>query len=149
MKKYIIVYAILIISLLTGCKSKSNESNEKNEYANSLSKSQKIEIRIAENEEIYLIDEKKDIEGFIKKIKVDRWELKELPEDAEVAREYIFYQSETVKPSDETNNNDNIYEAARLITYKDIPYINFTMDDLEFSFLIAEETAQYLNTLGD
>lgn len=149
MKKYILLLAIVMISLLSGCKSKNNENNANNEYANSLSKSEKIEIRIADNSDIFLIDDKKDIEEFIKKIKVEKWELKELPEDAVVAREYIFYQNETEKPTDGTKNSQGIYEAARLITYKDLPYINFTMDDFEFDFLLAEETAQYLNTLGD
>ncbi len=86
---------------------------------------------------------------FIKKITADKWELKELPEEAELAREYIFYQSDTVKLMDRTNNKDEVKEAAKIITYKDLPYIKFTMNELEFSFLISEETAQYLNTLGN
>jgi hypothetical protein len=135
-----------MISLLTGCKSKDNENNE---YATSLSKSQKIEISVADSPDVYLIDEKKDIEAFIKKITADKWELKELPEEAELAREYIFYQSDTVKLMDRTNNKDEVKEAAKIITYKDLPYIKFTMNELEFSFLISEETAQYLNTLGN
>ncbi len=39
-----------MISLLTGCKSKDNENNE---YATSLSKSQKIEISVADSPDVY------------------------------------------------------------------------------------------------
>jgi len=135
-----------VISLLTGCKSKDNENNE---YATSLSKSQKIEIRVADSSDVYLIDETKGIEAFIKKIAANKWELKELPKEAEVAREYIFYHSDTEKLMDRTNNKNEVKEAARIITYKNLPYIKFTMNELEFSFLISEDTAQYLNTLGN
>lgn len=146
LKKYIILIAILMISLLTGCKAKDNENNE---YATSLSKSQKIEIRVTDSSDVYLIDETKGIEEFTKKITARNWELKELPEEGKMAREYIFYQSDTVKLMDRTKNKDELKEVARIITYKDLPYITLTMNELEFSFLISEETAQYLNTLGN
>ena len=146
MKKYIILLSVVIVSLLTGCKSK--ESNE-NSYAESLSKSQKIEIKMIDSSEIYLIDEKEDIETFIKNIKVDSWELDESPEEMETEREFIFYQKPTKELSDGSKSKNKLIEAAKLITYKDVPYVNFTIENFSLTFQIPEEIGQYLNTLGN
>ncbi|GGB40473.1 hypothetical protein F3157_16965 [Virgibacillus dakarensis] len=57
-----------------------------------------------------------------------------------------MYQKDTVKLGESEKQKDNLNEVAAMTTYKDLPYIEFSVKSYSFNFKVPEEVAEYLNS---
>lgn len=131
---------VLILSTImlttTGC-GESKEFNE-NEMSESLTKSQKIEVKsVKDSSVVYSTRDQTDIDGFVEKLKLGEWETTSIPEKAEAQYEYILHYG---SGADDTN---------RLITYKNTPYIKYTMWKLSIGFKVPDDVADFLNDIDE
>lgn len=145
-KIYLTVIFVLSISiLLIGC-SKEQE-NEKENLG--LEKIQKIEILSAENPEsvISIIDNKDDINDFVNKLMIHKWSNEDTPSNASKSSIYKLYQQDTVKLGENNTNKKDLKQIAAITTYKDISYISFQTEKLNFSFKVPKDVAEYLSSM--
>ncbi|NGY89655.1 hypothetical protein F3K44_03070 [Bacillus megaterium] len=97
-KVYIGVIAALSISiLLFGCSSK--EKDMKEDVNLGFDQAKKVEVSSVNHPDVVLntIDKQQDINTFINKIKVDKWNVAEIPADAKKENVYTMYQEGTAK----------------------------------------------------
>lgn len=147
MKKiYLTVIFVLSLSiLLIGC---SKEQENKKEDLG-LEKIQKIEIFPVENPEsvISIIDNKDDINHFVNKLMIHKWSNEDIPSNASKSSIYKLYQQDTVKLGENNTNEKDLKQIATITTYKDISYINFQTEKLNFSFKVPKDVAEYLSSM--
>ncbi|MFU1996207.1 hypothetical protein [Priestia megaterium] len=127
MKKVFIgvIVALSISILLFGCSSKEKEMQEDVDLG--FDQAKKVEVSSVNHPEIVLntIDKKQDINTFIDKLKVDKWNVADLPADAKKENVYKMYQEGTVKLGEASNKGKKeLKQVATITTYKGIPYID-------------------------
>lgn len=88
--------AICVLIFFVGCNSKNNKSDSEN-WADSLENVQKIEVISPEENPILTISDKQEVEGFVNALKIDKWEMKDVPSDAIKGKQFDLYQQETIK----------------------------------------------------
>ena len=141
MKKILIATAILTL-FLCGCQ--SNKNTDTSDYGDNLSKAQEITVVSADTPEVIeTITSKEDIEAFIAALDLDEWKLETLPEDATEIGSFGFLQEETVKLG-QADTDGNLYDIAAITLYND-SYIGFETGDLDMTFEVSKDTADYLN----
>ncbi|HIT89096.1 MAG TPA: hypothetical protein IAC41_01575 [Candidatus Merdenecus merdavium] len=150
MKKFITIISVIIcLSTITGC-AKNNvvdTSNDFVEYYSEMEKAQKIEIVPTDKKKTsQTLSNKNDILQFIDTLAVDKWELTTLPVSTEISGTFVFSQNETIQLGKNKMNLDS-YEAIKIYSYKDCPYVTIKIADLDFDFKVSKNTAKYLNTL--
>ncbi|MFP3668733.1 hypothetical protein SB717_26700 [Priestia sp. SIMBA_032] len=147
-KVYIEVIAALSISiLLFGCS--SNEKDMKEELNLGFDQSKKVEVSSVNHPDVVVntIDKQQDINTFINKLKVDKWDAAEIPADAKKENVYKMYQEGTVKLGESSNKNEKeLQQVAIVTTYKGIPYVSVEIKKLNLSLKVPNDVSEYLSS---
>lgn len=126
----------VIVLTMTGCA--EDKEFKEDEVSESLTKSQKIKVKsVKDSSVVYSTTDQSDIDRFVEKLKLEDWEPASVPEKAEAQYEYILHYN---SGADDTN---------RLITYKNTPYIKYTMWKLSISFKVPDDVANFLNDVDE
>jgi len=135
----VFMFFLLLVSvslILMGC---SDEN-----WEDSFDKTEKIEVtQSGESETIAEITDKQKIKEFINSLNVNKWNSKELPEDAIEDKKYKMYQGDTTKLL-EKGKDKELNEVADITTYKNVPYINFNFKGISFSFEVPADVDKFL-----
>lgn len=147
-KVYIGVIAALSISiLLFGCSSK--EKDMKEDVNLGFDQAKKVEVSSVNHPDVVLntIDKQQDINTFINKLKVDKWNVADLPADAKKENVYKMYQVGTVKLGETSNKGKKeLKQVAKITTYKGIPYIDVEIKDLNLKLKVPNDVSEYLSS---
>lgn len=141
MKKGIMIF-LLVISvsfLIMGCS--AGEGNDGSSVEGSLENTQKVEVTSLESSDATTISD-----NLVDALKVDEWELEDIPSEASEDKTFKMYQQDTVKIGESENQNDDLNEVATMTTYKDVPNVKFDVESLSLSFKVPDEVAEYLNS---
>lgn len=147
-KVYIgVIVALSISILLFGCSSKEKEMKEDLDLG--FDQAKKVEVSSVNHPEIVLdtIDKKQDINTFINKLKVDKWNVADLPADAKKENVYKMYQEGTVKLGEASNKGKKeLKQVATITTYKGIPYIDVEIKNLNLKLKVPNDVSEYLSS---
>ncbi|MFL0498944.1 hypothetical protein [Priestia megaterium] len=147
-KVYIGVIAALSISiLLFGCSSKEKEMKE--DVNLGFDQAKKVEVSSVTHPDVVLntIDKQQDINTFINKLKVDKWNAAEIPADAKKENVYKMYQEGTVKLGESSNKGKkDLKQVAAVTTYKGIPYIDVEIKNLNLQLKVPNDVSEYLSS---
>ncbi|USL45575.1 hypothetical protein [Priestia megaterium] len=147
-KVYIgVIVALSISILLFGCSSKEKEMKEDVDLG--FDQAKKVEVSSVNHPEIVLdtIDKKQDINTFINKLKVDKWNVADLPADAKKENVYKMYQEGTVKLGEASNKGKKeLKQVATITTYKGIPYIDVEIKNLNLKLKVPNDVSEYLSS---
>ena len=147
-KVYIGVIAALSISiLLFGCSSKEKEMKE--DVNLGFDQAKKVEVSSVHHPDAVLntIDKQQDINTFINKLKVDKWNVADLPADAKKENVYKMYQERTVKLGESSNKGKKeLKQVATITTYKGIPYIDVEIKNLNLNLKVPNDVSEYLSS---
>ncbi|MEC0484850.1 hypothetical protein [Bacillus glycinifermentans] len=136
------LFVICISILLAGC----NGGDKKSDWADGLEKTQKIEvISPGESEPASNITDQQDIADFVQALKLDEWEVTEVPSNAVKGKEFKMYQEETDTISDSNKDKKDLKEIGNITTYSNASYIDFNLKNVKFSFKIPEDAFKYLS----
>lgn len=149
MKKALGYMMVIAALLLSGCNMSGDDESEVADdlEANiqTIAKAQKIE-KEDNGKVLKTYTEKDEIETFITQQNLEKWEsVTALPNGAKKQYEYVFMQSKTIKLGEKKDNPSPLQEVARLITYKDIPYVSLQVSFIDLYFQVPDEVAAYLN----
>lgn len=139
MKKGFLLLSLLFLVIgLAACSSNDpNTFNGKN-WEKALKKTEKINVLLPVSGKLPTeITDQEQIEAFIKGLQIQTWEENEIPKGVIIEKICIFYKTE----------NSEKKEVGRMITYKDIPYVDFMMNDIPFSFKVSDETLETLKSV--
>ncbi|MFC0561387.1 hypothetical protein [Halalkalibacter alkalisediminis] len=145
MKKVLLLFLFVFSTsiLLFGC-NEMKEKPKKDDFG--LEKAQKIEISSAkESEVIFNTIDSEDVPEFVAALKVDKWEITDIPSDETQENIYKMYQEDTIKLGESNSEKKELKEFATITTYKKSPYINFSSKNLNFSFKVPKDVAEYLS----
>ncbi len=143
MKKLLMIILLAATMILCACQV-NNQSTNVSDYLGELSKSQEISVIPANTSNATEILTDSEIIGdFITELDIDKWELKTLPQDAEILGTFCFSQETTIKfgQSKEDTEMRNICE---LKCYDKIPFIMLKFDHFDITFEISDKSAEYL-----
>lgn len=151
-KRFVVSIVLVITLVLAGCDSSKNSQGSETKRENlqdsiqTLTKAQKIEMKSEDSGTVVrTITKKEEVKTFIKQQRMDKWEYAgALPKEAKKQYEYIFSQEATVKPAEKEKNRE-LNEVARLITYKNIPYVTLKVSFINLNMKIPKDVAEYLN----
>lgn len=147
-KVYIgVIVALSISILLFGCSSKEKEMQEDVDLG--FDQAKKVEVSSVNHPEIVLdtIDKKQDINTFINKLKVDKWNVADLPADTKKENVYKMYQEGTVKLGEASNKGKKeLKQVATITTYKGIPYIDVEIKNLNLKLKVPNDVSEYLSS---
>ncbi|RDZ18860.1 hypothetical protein C3744_00225 [Priestia megaterium] len=147
-KVYIgVIVALSISILLFGCSSKEKEMKE--DVNLGFDQAKKVEVSSVNHPEVVLntIDKKQDINIFINKLKVDKWNVADLPADAKKENVYKLYQEGTVKLGEASNKGKKeLKQVATITTYKGIPYIDVEIKNLNLKLKVPNDVSEYLSS---
>jgi len=147
-KVYIGIIAALSVSiLLFGCSSKEKEM--KKDVNLGFDQAKKIEVSSTNHPDVVLntIDKQQDINTFINKLKVDKWNVGEIPADAKKENVYKMYQEGTIKLGDSSNKDKkDLKQVATVTTYKGIPYIDVEIKNLNLKLKVPNDVSEYLSS---
>ncbi|MFE0565866.1 hypothetical protein ACFW1D_25665 [Priestia megaterium] len=147
-KVYIGVIAALSISiLLFGCSSKEKEMKE--DVNLGFDQAKKVEVSSVNHPDVVVntIDKQQDINTFINKLKVDKWNASEIPADAKKENVYKMYQEGTVKLGESSNKGKkDLKQVAAVTTYKGIPYIDVEIKNLNLQLKVPNDVSEYLSS---
>ncbi|MEI4529252.1 hypothetical protein [Priestia megaterium] len=147
-KVYIGVIAALSISiLLFGCSSK--EKDMKEDVNLGFDQAKKVEVSSVNHPDVVLntIDKQQDINTFINKLKVDKWNVADLPADAKKENVYKMYQEGTAKLGETSNKGKKeLKQVATITTYKGIPYIDVEIKNLNLKLRVPNDVSEYLSS---
>lgn len=135
--------AICVLIFFVGCNSKINKSDSEN-WADSLENVQKIEVISPEENPILTISDKQEVEDFVNALKIDKWEMKDVPSDAIKGKQFDLYQQKTIKFGESSKDKKELKHVASITMYNK-PYLDFNLDDVKFSFKIPKEVFEYLS----
>ncbi|NGY89717.1 hypothetical protein F3K44_04145 [Bacillus megaterium] len=146
-KVYIGIIAALSVSiLLFGCSSKEKEM--KDDVNLGFDQAKKIEVSSINHPDVVLntIDKQQDINTFINKLKMDKWNVAEIPADAKKENVYKMYQEGTVKLGESSNKGKkDLKQVATVTTYKGIPYIDVEIKNLNLKLKVPNDVSEYLS----
>lgn len=144
MKKvnFTFIFVLSISIILLGCS--KEEENTKEDLG--LEKVKKIEILSVEHPESVLgiLDNKDAINDFVNKLMIHKWSIEDIPSGSTKSSVYNMYQEDTVQLGENNTKEKELRQVATITTYKDISYINFQTEKLNFSFKIPKDAAEYL-----
>jgi len=151
MKKSALILLCLLSSafLLTGCGKTGEAEPEENDWTDGLTKAQKIEVSLTnEKKPIKVIDEQAGVDEFVSKLNLDSWKLADVPDGGVPERDFTMYQEATTKLGASNDQSKTMKEVAEITTYKNIPYIDFTVSNNTFSFEVPKQVMKALNQQG-
>lgn len=141
MKKIFLILAAILTLLLSGCQ--TNSGTDISAYSDTIAKAQEITVVSADTSEILeTITSKTDIENFVQSLDSDKWELKALPDNTAKIGFFNLSQEETIKYG-QTNTNGTLHQVATITLYDD-SYICIEIGGVEMTFVVSEDTANYL-----
>lgn len=145
MKKGMMMFLLVVCVpvLLMGCG--AGKKNDDSSVGDSFDKAQKIEVISADGSDITTISDDNDVKEFVDALKIEQWDLEDIPSEATKGKSFKIYQKDTVKLGESEEQNDNLNEVATMTTYKDVPYVKITMKSLSFHFKVPKDVAEYLN----
>ena len=142
MKRRFVIIAAMLAFLLCGCQTK--EDTNISEYGNDIAKAQEIAVVSSGTSEVMeAITEKEDIENFVKALNFAGWTLKALPDEAEEIGSFYLSQEETIKLGQSAADGE-LQDICTITLYSG-SYIGFEVSDLNMTFEVSEDTADYLN----
>ncbi|HJD13590.1 MAG TPA: hypothetical protein IAA03_07380 [Candidatus Ruminococcus avistercoris] len=142
MKKIFLSAAAILTLLLSGCQ--ADGKMDFSAYSDNISKAQEIAVTSAGTSEVLeRITSKDDLEQFVKELEFDKWQLKALPDQAAEIGSFQLSQEETVQYGQK--DTDGTLKDIAALTLYDGFYVGFEVDDLDLTFQVSEETADYLN----
>ncbi|MDF2013896.1 hypothetical protein [Priestia megaterium] len=148
MKRFYFIFMVILSlsTFLFGCSAK--EKDMKNDLDVGMDQTQRIEVASAKapNSALTVIDKKEDINKFINKLKVNKWNVAEIPSNAAENNIYKLYQKETIKLGDGSNKDKKkLQKVATITTYKSSSYINFQTKGLNLNLKVPKDVASYLS----
>lgn len=142
MKRFFLTIAAVLTLLLSGCQ--ANNGTDISAYSDDIAKAQEIAVVSADTSEVLeTITSKDDIEHFILSLDLNKWKLKTLPDNATEIGSFNLAQEKTIKYG-QTNTNGVLYDIATITLY-DGSYIGFEIGGMEMTFVVSDDTADYLN----
>jgi len=134
--------SIFIILGFSACGININSDFNIDDYTNTLKSSDRIDV-MKDDQRIDMISGHNNLEDFISALKLEEWEIKDLPKDAETNGEFIMFKGQKKK----TNNEDvKFNKVAEIATYKDLPYVTLRISKIEFNFKVPADVEDYINT---
>lgn len=134
MKKIIpFVIIILMVVIGIGIFLFFNHSNNVNEASQSLGKAQLVEIYdYHTNELLKTYESKEEIEGFMKDLEVNKWEMGSISD--EDSKMYIIKMYQEPTKTLLENENSEMEEVANMVIYSSGNYAVFTTAGMEIPF---------------
>ena len=150
MKKGLMMFltAIIVSTLLVGCS--TEKKNDDNSLTGNFENTQKIEVISSDDSDIITtISDDKDIENFVDALKMDDWDWDsvDIPSEATEGNIFKIYRKDAAKLTWSNKKKDNLNEVATMTTYKNVPYIKFSLKSFSFNFKVPEEVHDYLNSI--
>ena len=144
MKRLLAIFcALAATALLAGCGIAAAPENG-SINSEELRKAQALVITDEGSEESREITDPDTIKAFVEELRLDEWELAELPEDAQPQRTISFYQAPTRTLLDDGGDMKHVGD---LIIYQDTDCVTLSVSVLSANFQIPEEAADYLEGL--
>ncbi|RSL34261.1 hypothetical protein D7Z54_06805 [Salibacterium salarium] len=141
MKKTFLSFLLVMVSVsftLAGCN--TGDENTNSDWKGEFTKAQKIDVVSPDSSDVIMtISEDAEIENFIESLKIDDWNVADIPSDANKGIAFKMYQE--VGASGE----GDLEEVATMTTFKDTSYIEFSFQGFSFNFKVPEEVIEYLN----
>ncbi|UOQ49764.1 hypothetical protein MUN88_06710 [Gracilibacillus caseinilyticus] len=145
MKKTLLSFLLVMVSVsftLVGCNSGNDNTNS--EWKNEFKKAQKIDVVSPDSFDVIMsISEDAEIENFIESLKIDNWDLADIPSDANKGIIFKMYQEVGAA------GDGGLEEVATMTTFKDTPHIEFSFKGFSFGFKVPEEVVDYLNSYSE
>ncbi|UYP05983.1 hypothetical protein [Priestia megaterium] len=150
-KVYMAFIATVSLSiLLFGCSSKEKDMQE--DLNLGFDQAKKVEVLSVDHPEVVLntIDKEQDVNAFFNKLKIDKWNLADIPSSAKKENVYKMYQADTVKLGEATNNDKkDLKQVATVTTYKGTPYINVKIKNVDLNLEVPNDVSKYLSSRSD
>lgn len=109
-----------------------------------LSKAQEIAVILPEDAGVIdTVTDPDEIADFISALDMEGWTLAELPEDAREVGAFGMAQEKTVRLG-QTEADGTLYDIGTITLYGGA-YVELTIGDLNMTFAVGEETADYLS----
>lgn len=143
--KRLLFIVVLCIILLCGCRSNGGEDAHSNYYAE-VSKAQEIRIHSVDASDIVkTLNTKEELEYFINALDMEHWELKSLPENAEISGIFSMFQEETLKFG-QTKTDGELHKVCEIDSYIDQPYVTMELSGITMTFKVPDDVEEYLNS---
>lgn len=112
-----------------------------------IEQAQQIDITLADGPESVwkVLDDTEDIQSFVEKLQVDKWQLAELPHSLLPENMFELYQANTVKLGEVQADKKELEKVGTIISYEDSRYIEFQMKKLTVHFKVPKEVATFLS----
>lgn len=145
MNKGLTLFMIMsVFLLLAACNTGDNNVDDGN-GTEDLEKAEKVEVISTDGSEVITsFSSDKDIKKFIDALKLDDWKSADIPSEATKGKTFKMYQEDTVKFG-ESGNEQDLNEIANMTTYKDDPYVEFSLKGHSFSFKVPNDVSEHLN----
>ncbi|PWU70287.1 hypothetical protein [Gracilibacillus dipsosauri] len=142
MKKFL--FPVLCISTITAFLIGCSDKNDTN-LGSSFDQAQQIEVLSSTNGELQTtIADNQKIADFVSSLKLDKWELAQVPSEAIAGSTFLMNKQQTIRLGESTNEEKRLQEVAKIITYENVPFVDLVMKDNKLSFSIPENVASYL-----
>lgn len=140
-----LLLTVSLAILLMGC-SLGKEKDDSG-IVDSLGETQKIEVIAADSSDVIItISDDDDIGNFVDALKIEDWDSADIPSEATKGERFKMYQVDTIKQGESANNKD-LNRVATMTSYKDVPYIEFSLKNFSLDFKVPEEVYEYLNSM--
>lgn len=145
LKKGIMFLLVISLSvLLVGCS--TEKKNDNKSVDDSFENTQKVEVISSGSSDVTTISDDNEIKNFVDVLKIDEWDLEDIPSGATEGKTFKIYQKDTIKLGESEDQNEDLNEVATLTTYKDVPNVEFNVKGLSFSFKVPKDVTEYLNS---
>lgn len=146
MKKSMVMFLffVSVSILLIGCV--RGEDDDESSITDNFENTQRVEVISTDGLNITTISDESEIESFVDALKIDEWDSADIPQGSTEGKTFKMYQKETLKLGDSENQKDNLNEVAIMTTYKDAPYVKFSLKSFSFNFKVPTEVAGYLES---
>lgn len=141
--KRIMMMLLISTILLCGCHANS-ENKDVSEYYGEFSKAQEIAVLPANTPTAArILTESEEISDFIFALDMEHWEIKSLPETAELAGTFQLSQEETIKFGESAADGE-LYPMCKMLCYGDIPYVTLEISGMKMTFKVSDTAMEYL-----
>lgn len=140
MKKPLALFALLCALLLSGCQTALLPRD-------AAARAQRVEIAdAAAGESLDVLESERSLEAFVEALKLEDWQMAELPEGAELEGLFTLYQEDFFAALFRGEPAE-LQEICTLCSYREVPYLTIQTGLGDISFFIPESAAAYLHSL--